>query len=342
MREKPAIAEEDLRICLQEEYGLIAVTLDVLPWGLDTMAVVYCVVSEDGASYFLKVKSGEFYEPSCLVPGYLSVQGIGSVVAPLPTKRRALWTQVGKRTLILYPFIDGDAGSHLDMIGENWREVGSIFRQIHGVKLPPLGFSSLQAETFDPTEYSRWLGVLETQHVYLEGGSEVERALRSCWKAHQSTIHAVMLSLEKLAGILQGQSGPIVICHADLHPGNLIRDRAGHVFVVDWDDVMLAPKERDFIFVGEAPADGSVWQETSPFFQGYGETEVDWVALTYYRCERVMQDLIECAQNVLLRKDLGEETRAVEARLFEDVLAEGGEIDAAKVAAGHLSLDIRF
>src|SRR5438270_389524 len=153
MSEKPSVSEEDLRVCLREEYDLIAVTLDVLPLGLDTMATVYRVVSEHGVRYFLKVKSGVFYEPSCLVPGYLREQGIESVVAPLPTKRNALWTQVGRWTLILYPFIDGDAGAHLDMIDGSWREVGSIFRQIHGVMLPPHGFPSLREETFDPTEY---------------------------------------------------------------------------------------------------------------------------------------------------------------------------------------------
>ena len=70
--------------------------------------------------------------------------------------------------------------------------------------------------------------------------------------------------------------------------------------------------------------------------------DVDWIALTYYRCERVIQDVIVCAQNVLLREDLGEETRAVEARLFDDVLVEGGEVDVARAAARHLSPDLRF
>ena len=37
-------------------------------------------------------------------------------------------------------------------------------------------------------------------------------------------------------------------------PANLIRDRAGNVFVIDWDEVMLAPKERDFIFIREPQA----------------------------------------------------------------------------------------
>ena len=338
MSEKSSISESDLRVCLREEYDLMAVTLEVLPLGLDTMAAVYRVVCEDGACYFLKVKSGVFYEPSCLVPGYLREQGVEAVVAPLPTKRNALWAQVGRVTLILYPFIDGDAGFHLDMTDVNWKEVGSIFRQIHEVVLPPHGFPSLREETFDTTEYGRWVRVLETLYVSVEGGSEVERALRSSWRTYQSTIHAVMSSLEKLAGLLQRHAGPKVICHADLHPGNLLRDQAGHIFVVDWDDVMLAPRERDFIFV----RDGSTSQEIAPFFQRYGEIEVDWVALTYYRCERVIQDVIVCAQNVLLRKDLGEETRAVEAQLFDEVLAEGGEVDVARASARHLSPDLRF
>ena len=51
------------------------------------------------------------------------------------------------------------------------------------------------------------------------------------------------------------------------------------MFVIDWDEVMLAPKERDFLFVKEAPADGLVRLSTPAFFQGYGQTEIDWIAL---------------------------------------------------------------
>lgn len=302
MREKPSIPEAHLRAYLQEQYDLIPVTLDFLPLGLDTKAGVYRVVSEHGTPYFLKAKSGSLYEPGCLVPGYLRDQGITSVVAPLPTKRNALWTQVGDWTVIVYPFIDGETGSYLGMTDENWKEVGTILKQIHGVMLPPEGFKSLRKETFDPTAYSHWVRAFETQQTGSLGGRRLERALRSCWMAHQPTIHTVLTSMEELARVLQGRSGPHVICHADLHPGNMLRDQTDHVFVIDWDDVMLAPKERDFLFVREAQVDGSALQDIPPFFQGYGQTEMDWIALTYYRCERVVQDLIECAQQVFFRR----------------------------------------
>ncbi len=286
MREQPKIPEERLRACLQNHYDLIPVTLEFLPVGLDYNAGVYRVVSEQGTPYLLKVTSRPLYEPACRVPGYLKDQGIASVVAPLPTRNNALWTKAEDWTVIVYPFLDGDT-SWTGMTDEQWKEVGSIFQQIHQAILPPFGFESLRKETFDPTEYARWirdfetgLAVAGTPHAQaLNEGSASERALRASWMAHQSTIHMVVTSLEKLAGVLQARTLPYVICHADLHPANLLRDRSGHVFVIDWDEVMLAPKERDFLFIKESSADSETLPIPPAFFQGYGQTEIDWIAL---------------------------------------------------------------
>jgi len=330
MREQPGIPEERLRACLQNQYDLIPVTLEFLPLGLDYHAGVYRVVSEQGTAYLLKVTSRPLYEPRCLVPRYLNDQGITSVVAPVLTKSNALWTLLEEWTVIVYPFIDGDT-SWTGMTDEQWKEVGTIFKWIHQVMLPPFGFESLRKEAFDPTEYARWVRAFETQHLHSRhSGSVSERALRADWRAHQSTIHTGVTSLEKLAEVLQRRAGPYVICHADLHPANLLRDHAGHVCVIDWDEVMLAPKERDFIFVREPQADA--------FWEGYGQREIDWVALTYYLWERVVQDLIACAQDMCFRDDLGEETRADIAQLFHEILVEeGGTIAAAYAAAAHLA-----
>jgi spectinomycin phosphotransferase len=333
MREQPDIPEEPLRACLQDQYTLVPFTLDFLPMGLDYKSWVYRVVSEQGASYLLKARTGPLYEPSCLVPSYLRDQSIASVVAPLPTKSNTLWTRAGAWTVIVYPFIEGDT-SFTGMTDEHWRELGITFKRIHQVTVPAEGFESLRKETFDPTEYARSVRAFESQHAHSTGGSVSQRSLLSSWMAHQSTIHMAVHDLEKLAAVLQKRSGPYVFCHADLHPANLIRDHADHVFVIDWNDVMLAPKERDFIFVWEPQADA--------FWEGYGQTEIDWIALTYYRWERIVQDLIECTQNVFFKDDLGEETRADEARLFDEIMAGGSYIDAAYSAVAHLPSDIAF
>jgi spectinomycin phosphotransferase len=331
MREPPNIPEERLRACLQDEYDLYPVTFEFLPRGLDYSAGVYRMVSEQGTPYLLKVTARPLYEPGFLVPRYLRDQGITPVVAPVPTKNHTLWTKAVDWIVIVYPWIDGDSG-WAGMTDEQWREVGRIFRRIHGVQLLADDFSSLRKETFDPTEYSQWVHAFEAQHLHSQqGGSESSRALRASWVAHQSAIHVAVSSLEKLAVVLKSRTFPFVICHADLHPSNLIRDRHGHVFVIDWDEVMLAPKERDFIFIREPEADA--------FWEGYGQREIDWMLLSYYLWERVIQDVIVNAQDVCFRDDLGEETKAGIAQVFDEYLTEGGDnITAAYEAWARLAL----
>jgi spectinomycin phosphotransferase len=330
MREQPGIPEERLRACLQDQYGLIAVMVELLPLGHDYDAGVYHVVSMQGRAYLLKATTRLLYEPSCLVPTYLRDQGITSIVAPVPTTSGALWTQFGEWTVILSPWIDGEC-SLTGMTNAQWKEVGSIFQRIHQIRLPALGFESLRKERFDPTEYARWIRTFEAQHVHdLRSASASQRALRSSWKAHQPTIHRAMTQLQQLAEVLRSRTFPYVICHADLHARNLIRDPSGHVFVIDWDEVMLAPKERDFIFLRKPHA--------AAFFQGYIDAEVDWSLLTYYLWERVVQDLIYDAHNVCFRGDWTEETRAQVAQMVHESLGPGGSnLRAASEASAYLA-----
>jgi len=65
--------------------------------------------------------------------------------------------------------------------------------------------------------------------------------------------------------------------------------------------------------------------------------EIDWLALTYFRWERVVQDFIECTRNVCFRNDWGEERRAEAVRLLDVILAkERGHIDSVYQASAPL------
>ncbi len=330
MREPPPISEEQLRACLQAEYGLTPITLQFLPRGHDYNAGVYRVVSEQGIAYLCKLKAGPLNQASCLVPRYLADQGIASVVAPIRTANHALWTTRGNWTVILYPFIEGDT-SPTGMTSEQWMETGAIFRRIHDAPLPAGGFPALRQETFDPSRYARWVYAFESEHLNThEPSSIAERVLHASWLAHRPTIALAVASLEKLGKKLHPRALPLVICHADLHPANLLRDPGGPVHVIDWDDVMLAPRERDFIFIREPEADA--------FWEGYQPGEIDWTALTYFRWERIVGDFIETARLVCFRGELSEETKADIAWRFEQGLAaEGSHMLAVRAAEAHLA-----
>ncbi len=92
-----------------------------------------------------------------------------------------------------------------------------------------------------------------------------------------------------------------VICHADIHSGNLIADGDGPLHVVDWDAPILAPRERDLMFVystdfGDHPINA---HRAELFREGYGPLEPDPVLLSYYRSERHLDDVAAFLAGIL-------------------------------------------
>lgn len=328
MREPPNIPVDDLYACLREHYGLAPTTITFLPLGKDYDAGTYRVESASGPPFFLKITSRPLDAASCLVPHYLRDLGISAIVAPVATRDGSLWTRLRSWLVLLYPFVAGQTG-WATMTDAAWREAGAIFRRIHDAPLPPVEMVTLRRETYDPSAYAEAVRRFEAEHLGDRvTDSPAERALRESWRTHQATIAEAIASLEIVAPLLSARGLPDVLCHADLHPGNLLRDAAGHVHVIDWDEVMLAPRERDFIFVRELQADS--------FWEGYGATEIDWYALTYFLWERAVQDILACSDLAVLRDDQGEASKAENAELFASIFAPGGTLDAAYAAAAHL------
>src|SRR5215216_7511990 len=91
----------------------------------------------------------------------------------------------------------------------------------------------------------------------------------------------------------------MAVCHSDLHAGNVLVGADDQLAIVDWDERILAPKERDLMFI--AGGVGGIWntdQKTRWFYHGYGQTAIDLLALCYYRYERIVVDIAERAEQI--------------------------------------------
>ena len=67
-----------------------------------------------------------------------------------------------------------------------------------------------------------------------------------------------------------------MLCHSDIHGGNVLINGNNPIYIVDWDEPIMAPKERDLMFIGGGVA--NVWNkphEEEFFYKGYGPTEVN-------------------------------------------------------------------
>jgi spectinomycin phosphotransferase len=106
-------------------------------------------------------------------------------------------------------------------------------------------------------------------------------------------------------------------------------DDNGSIFIVDWDDPIMAPKERDLMFIGGGVA--NVWnnpREEEFFYKGYGKTEINRTILAYYRHERIVEDIAEYGQALLLTPD-GDEDRLIMFEQFKGMFEPNGVVDIA-------------
>ena len=134
----------------------------------------------------------------------------------------------------------------------------------------------------------------------------VAAKLAEFMKSKRDEITRLIRRTEELATKVQSQPLDLVLCHTDIHGGNILISDRDELYIVDWDNPILAPKERDLMFIGGGIDE--IWKterEEAVFYEGYGKTEINLSVLAYYRYERVIQDLAVIGEQLLLTNEGG-------------------------------------
>lgn len=331
MREKPDIQDGEIVRCLRNAYGLDIRQIDFLPLGADTKTAVYCAAAEDGTRYFVKLRQGAFDETIAMLPRLLYDQGVRQTIPPLPARSGAMWATLGEFKLTVSPFIEGRSGFEVDLSEQQWVTLGRALRGLHTAVVSPALKSQIPHETYSPY----WRDRVKAFQAYVETtrfDDPIAAGLAALMNAKRDVIGELVSRAEHLAGALQKQAHEFVLCHGDIHAGNVLIDPNGALYVVDWDTLVFAPKERDLMFIGAGI--GDVWnkaQEAALFYQGYGQTGVDPAALVYYRSERIVEDIAAYCQEILLG-DVGEQDRVEGLRQLTGQFAPGSVIDIARTS----------
>lgn len=311
MLEKPALEDEQIINRLRDEYGLSIENVYFLPLGADVNSSVYRAITRDRENYFLKLRKRDlFKESSVLIPNFLSASGIKQVIPPLKTQTGQLWTNITPFIATLYPFVDGHAGLDIKMSNRQWFEFGAALKQFHTADIPTNLTNGIQRDNFSPQWHDKVKMHLELveketfkEHVEIESADFLKS--KRC-----ETLDAVKRA-EHLVQMLQEKLPEFILCHSDIHGYNLLVDNNnGALYIIDWDGLIFAPKERDLMFIGGGHGDSgySPQEEVMMFYQGYGQTKINQIAITYYRYERIIMDIVDDCDLIFLSNE-GEENR---------------------------------
>ena len=336
MLEKPDIPDETIIACLVSEYGLNVVQVAFLPLGSDRNTAVYRAVTNDATAYFVKLRLGDFEETSVALAKHLSDQGIVQVMAPLATETRQLWASLDAFKLILYPFVEGHNGYKVGLSDHHWREFGTTLKAIHSAVVPQALVRRIRREAYSP----QWRETVRALLERIDGDAlddPISARLAAFLKSRRDEILDLIGRAERLAQSLQARSQEFIACHSDIHAGNVLIGANGAFFIVDWDNPVLAPKERDLMFVGGGlmGPGHTPQEEESLFYQAYGEAQVNPIALAYYRYERIIQDIAEYCEQ-LFSTDEGAD-REQSFRHLTSIFRPGGVLETAYCADTTLS-----
>lgn len=314
---------------LEDCYGARVAGSTFLPFGADANAAAYRVAARDGATYFLKLRRNGFAEAALAVPAFLRRErAIAPVMAPLPAADGRLWTIAHGFGWALYPYVAGENAFNLPLSAAQWVALGRAVGAVHRANLPAALTGLLPREDYSPRLREAVLGWL-AREAGRPHDDPVAAALAAFLAERRDEVRALVERAGVLGRDLARRAPPLVVCHADLHAWNVMVAEDGTLFVVDWDEVVLAPRERDLMFSGGGV--GGIWRdpaEEALFYKGYGAAEVDRAALAYYRCERIVADVAAACEGVF-GAQLSAEDRALELGFVTGQFAPGGVVEIA-------------
>ncbi len=333
-----------LTAALRSWYRIDVAAIEEIDSGADAAARTWRCRARDGRRLFVKVRPS--LRPAAIaLPLALQELGLLEPVAPLRTLGGASWLDIGGRTAVVMPLIDGPTAMDAGLPLEGWRRLGAFAAAMHAATLPATVRSVLEVERFGAAAAAQARSI-DRLVDRREPGDRDEDSLRvrEGWRARRGRIRDLVRLSETLARRIRERDAELlrasfVPCHADLHANNVLVTPDGGIRVIDWDEALLAPRERDLMFVRGSVVAGRVADvEADAFEAGYGPYDVDRELLAHYRVDWAVQDVAGFAWEVLVGPN-GDPARRRRARaLFDGQFEAGDQVDAAFAIAATVGL----
>jgi len=250
---EPDLERGVLAAALQRHYGLAASAVRFIPAG--ETAWCYQATDERGGRWFLKLGRPGAIEPAraefaLRLAGALAGLGL-PVPRPQPTRTGELWCWLDGLRVAVSEFVDGEPASDQDLRAAGvTRQAARLVAAVHAAT-PALAVRIPFVETFEV-----WTDGLRRCLAELKPGTGSTGGLRGearelVWPQRESLL-GMQERVQTLGKVARSRPRQWVLCHGDLIGDNLLCDRGGRLWAVDWDGAALGPRERDLaLFAGQ-------------------------------------------------------------------------------------------
>ena len=323
MKTEPAIPLQQIQQHINENYHVNVQTLEFLPVGEGA----WCFRAKGDTPLFIRLALKPLTEEkSVSVSRFLHSQGL-PVLAPLPDKSGNFISFIDGSGISVYPFIDGSTlmgltGSSLTEkeVSRLRREIGAHIARLHRINkrdgarlnLPIEDFSRFQEESI------AIIGMDNCQQSDTLIGELCDFLF--VWRRELKNLITVT---QKLAKKLRSETLAYVLCHGDIHEANVMVSDEGELFIIDWDNAIIAPKERDLTFFSSNP----------DYLEGYLAHDMNdaihQTVVDYYVLEWALQEIVDYGTRILFDTRFDTDGRIDAWRQFQRLFEPAQDVEQA-------------
>lgn len=246
------------------------------------VAETFVITLKNATRYFVKLikytKYAENTIKSLPVLIDLHKMGLSYINYPITTSRGQLYLIHDNTLVILFNFIDGKQTFDFD-----YKKLGKLIAEVH--QMTPKVTADITKELFEPL-YLEDLPKFLDLALNEANTEEVEQQLRSYLNAYEPEIRQDWKRFHKLLKQCKSEKNTDYrLTHGDA-VGNVMKSSRDELFIIDWDEIKLAPAERDTWFL----------IDNHQFLAGYCELIPDYklnkLAYSFYIHNRYWEDLL--------------------------------------------------
>ena len=268
---------------------------------MPTEWLAYCFVVDcfDEKRYFLKLhdttvkpafaaSSFDFYMP---LTYELHAKGIlPNIPHPIAAQDGRLSTNIGEYLLVLYNFIEGKMVGHDGLTDKVLAELSVLLGRLHRRTLE-IDLPNPLIEYFNIVFKNELLMALDDLSNIASSARRGKQHLRDSLLPRKAEILRHLRRLKDLQLIVKKDHKEMVICHTDLHGENLMIDGRNNLYILDWENAMIAPPEHDlFFFAGY----DSFWTVFLPnYAHEFGQMNLNSDIFGFYYYRRGLEDLTD-------------------------------------------------
>lgn len=277
--------DNKLKQIIEKEFGFIINEITDAP--RQFVAETYILECQD-TKYFCKIVTKElFISPiieSLPILKSLHEQGLERINYPIPTKKGELSLRINNTLIVLFNYIDAKQSEKYDMYS-----FGKMIATVHSMtdkmskSIPEEKYFYEYADTFQQQ--------LELIMDHKDGDG-ITQNLKLLVAKYRDEIKHDYENFISLSHALSTKEFKFVITHGD-PGGNTLVKSPTDLYLIDWDNIMLSPPERDTWF----------FQHDQEFMRGYRsifpEYQVDEELSHYSTYKRYFEDLVEYFTEIL-------------------------------------------